>query len=54
MTATPAARGGGTTELSTPEGPFVFRLNDNGLGPHLLVQVMTCDSCCCSCSVTKS
>lgn len=21
------------------EGPFVFRLNDNGTGPHLLVQV---------------
>ncbi|XP_018349366.1 PREDICTED: probable tubulin polyglutamylase TTLL2 [Trachymyrmex septentrionalis] len=23
------------------EGPFVFRLNDNGTGPHLLVQVCT-------------
>jgi len=21
------------------EGPFVFRLNENGTGPHLLVQV---------------
>jgi len=21
------------------EGPFMFRLNDNGTGPHLLVQV---------------
>lgn len=21
------------------EGPFVFRLNDNGTGPHLLIQV---------------
>ncbi|XP_058804939.1 probable tubulin polyglutamylase TTLL2 [Phymastichus coffea] len=27
--------------LNTLDGPFVFRLNDNGGGPHLLVQVCT-------------
>ncbi|XP_001600453.1 probable tubulin polyglutamylase TTLL2 isoform X1 [Nasonia vitripennis] len=30
-----------TTALNTIDGPFVFRLNDNGVGPHLLVQVCT-------------
>ena len=25
--------------MAALDGPFVFRLNDNGVGPHLLVQV---------------
>ncbi|KAL7305881.1 hypothetical protein TKK_0001889 [Trichogramma kaykai] len=30
-----------TTDRQGNDGPFVFRLNDNGIGPNLLVQVCT-------------
>lgn len=26
--------------VNSSDGPFVFRLNENGIGPHLLAQVL--------------